>query len=60
MRRDYGAHSLRRTTASIIHRANGNLRPVQILVGQSKIENMVPYLGIHFHDALALSQNAEI
>jgi site-specific recombinase XerC len=38
-RSDYGTHSLRRTKASIIYRATGNLRAVQILLGRSKIEN---------------------
>jgi len=41
-----GRHSLRRTKASIIYRATGNLRAVQIPLGHSKIENMVRYLGI--------------
>lgn len=43
MRSEYGTHSLRRTRASIIYRATGNLRAVQILLGHSKIENTVPY-----------------
>jgi hypothetical protein len=37
---------LRRTKASIIYRATGNLRAVQILLGHSKIENTVHYIGI--------------
>jgi site-specific recombinase XerC len=54
MRSEYGTHSLRRTKASIIYRATGNLRAVQILLGHSKIENTVRYLGIDVEDALAL------
>ena len=54
MRSEYGTHSPRRTKASIIYRANGNLRAVQILLGHSKIENTVRYLGIDVEDALAL------
>ena len=53
-------HSLRRTKASIIYRATGNLRAVQILLGHSKIENTVRYLGIDVEDALALAENTEI
>lgn len=52
MRSEYGTHSLRRTKASIIYRATGNLRAVQILLGHSKIENTVRYLGIDVEDAL--------
>jgi hypothetical protein len=54
MRSEYGTHSLRRTKASIIYRATGNLRAVQILLGHSKIENTVRYLGIDVEDALLL------
>jgi site-specific recombinase XerC len=60
MRSEYGTHSLRRTQASIIYRATGNLRAVQILLGHSKIENTVRYLGINVEDALALAENTEI
>ena len=60
MRSEYGTHSLRRTKASIIYRATGNLRAVQILLGHSKIENTVRYLGPDVEDALALAENTEI
>lgn len=60
MRSEYGIHSLRRTKASIIYRATGNLRAVQILLGHSKIENTVRYLGIDVEDALALAENTEV
>lgn len=60
MRSEYGTHSLRRTKASIIYRVTGNLRAVQILLGHSKIENTVRYLGIDVEDALALAENTEI
>ena len=52
--------TLRRTKASIIYRATGNLRAVQILLGHSKIENSVHYLGIDVEDALTLAENSEI
>ena len=60
MRSEYGTHSLRRTKASIIYGATGNLRAVQILLGHSKIENTVRCLGIDVEDALALAENTEI
>ncbi len=59
-RSEYGTHSLQRTKASIIYRATGNLRAVQILLGHSKIENTVRYLGIDVEDALALAENTDI
>jgi site-specific recombinase XerC len=49
---EYGTHSLRRTKASLIYKATGNLRAVQILLGHSKIENTVRYLGVEVDDAL--------
>lgn len=57
---EYGAHSLRRTKASIIYKATGNLRAIQILLGHSKIENTVRYLGVDIDDALSLSEATEI
>lgn len=56
----YGTHSLRRTKASIIYKATGNPRAVQILLGHSKIENTVRYLGVDIEDALALAESTEI
>ena len=57
---EYGTHSLRRTKASIIYKATGNLRAIQILLGHSKIENTVRYLGVDVEDALSLSEATEI
>ena len=57
---EYGTHSLRRTKAAIIYKATGNLRAVQILVGHTKIENTVRYLGVDVEDALALAEGTEI
>ncbi|WP_353643107.1 tyrosine-type recombinase/integrase [Mesorhizobium sp. WSM2239] len=56
----YGTHSLRRTKASMIYKATGNLRAVQILLGHSKIENTVRYLGVDVEDALLLAERTEI
>ncbi len=59
-REEYGTHSLRRTKASIIYKASGNLRAVQILLGHAKIENTVRYLGVDVEDALSLSEGIEV
>jgi len=58
-RGEYGTHSLRRTKASIIYKATGNLRAVQILLGH-KIENTVRYLGVDVEDALTLAEATEV
>ncbi|WP_159590405.1 tyrosine-type recombinase/integrase [Chelativorans xinjiangense] len=58
-REEYGTHSLRRTKASIIYKATGNLRAVQILLRHTKIENTVRYLGVDTEDALALAEGTE-
>jgi site-specific recombinase XerC len=57
---EYGTHSLRRTKASLIYKATGNLRAVQILLGHTKIENTVRYLGVDVEDALELSEHTEV
>ena len=59
-REEYGTHSLRRTKASIIYKASGNLRAVQILLGHAKIQNTVRYLGVDVEDALTLSEGIEV
>jgi len=59
-REEYGTHSLRRTKASIIYKATGNFRAVQILLGHTKIENTVRYLGVDVEDALTLAEGTEI
>ncbi len=57
---DYGTHSLRRTKASLIYKRTGHLRAVQILLGHTKIENTVRYLGVYVEDALTLAEGTEI
>ncbi|WMT92409.1 tyrosine-type recombinase/integrase [Pelagibacterium sp. H642] len=57
---DYGTHSLRRTKAAMIYKATGNLRAIQILLGHTKIENTVRYLGVDIEDALLLAKRTEI
>lgn len=51
---------LRRTKASIIYKATGNLRAVQILLGHTKIENTVRYLGVDVEDALEPAEATEV
>jgi integrase len=56
----FGTHSLRRTKASLIYRRTGNLRAVQILLGHTKIESTVRYLGIEVDDALAIAEQVDV
>ncbi len=57
---DYGTHSVRRTKAALIYKRTGNLRAVQILLGHSKIETTVRYLGVEVEDALTLAEATEV
>lgn len=57
---DYGTHSLRRTKAALIYKQTANLRPVQILLGDSKIETTVRYLELEVEDALTLAEATEV
>ena len=56
----YGTHSLRRTKATLIYRRTGNLRAVQLLLGHSKIESTVRYLGIEVDDAIAIAEQVDV
>jgi integrase len=58
--RAYGTHSLRRTKVSLIYKRTGNLRVVQLLLGHTKLESTVRYLGIEVDDALTISEQTEI
>lgn len=55
----YGTHSMRRTKAALIYRRTKNLRAVQLLLGHSKLESTVRYLGIEVDDALEISEQTE-
>ena len=59
-RADYGTHSMRRTKATLIYKRTRNLRAVQLLLGHSKLESTVRYLGIEVDDALEISEQTEI
>jgi len=56
----FGTHSLRRTKAALIYRRTGNLRAVQLLLGHTKIESTVRYLGIEVDDALAIAEQVDV
>jgi integrase len=56
----FGTHSLRRTKAILIYRRTGNLRAVQLLLGHTKIESTVRYLGIEVDDALAIAEQVDV
>jgi integrase len=56
----YGTHSLRRTKATLIFKKTGNLRAVQLLLGHTKIESTVRYLGIEVYDALAVAKQINV
>jgi len=57
---DYGTHSLRRTKPTLIYRRTKNLRAVQLLLGHTKLESTVRYLGIEVDDALEMAEQTEV
>ena len=56
----YGTHSMRRTKPAQIYKKTGNLRVVQLLLGHTKLESTVRYLGIEVEDALIISEQVEL
>jgi len=56
----YGTHSMRRTKATLIYRRTKNLRAVQLLLGHTKLESTVRYLGIEVDDALEIAEQTEV
>ena len=56
----YGTHTLRRTKATLIYRRTKNLRAVQLLLGHSKLESTVRYLGIEVDDALDMAEQTGV
>ena len=56
----FGTHSLRRTKATLIYRRTGNLRAVKLLLGHTKVESTVRYLGIEVDDALAIAEQIDV
>lgn len=59
-RENYGTQSRRRTKTSLLYKQTGNLRAVQILLGHTKIESTVRYLGVDIEDALTMAERTEI
>ena len=55
----YGTHSLRRTKPTLIYRQTKNLRAVQLLLGHTKLESTVRYLGIELEDALEIAEGTD-
>src|SRR6184192_877127 len=56
----FGTHSLRRTKATLIYRRTGNLRAIQLLLGHTRIESTVRYLGIEVDDAIAIAEQVDV
>ena len=56
----YGTHSLRRTKAAEIYRKTGNLRAVQLLLGHTKVDSTVRYLGVELEDALSIAESIDL
>ena len=56
----YGTHTMRRTKPTLIYRRTRNLRAVQLLLGHTKLESTVRYLGIEVDDALEMAEQTEV
>ena len=56
----YGTHSMRRTKVAQIYKKTGNLRAVQLLLGHTKMDSTVRYLGVDIEDALSLSEGIDL
>ena len=56
----YGTHSLRRTKVCLLYKKTGNLRACQLLLGHTKLESTVRYLGIEVDDALAIAEQVGV
>ncbi|WP_207064044.1 tyrosine-type recombinase/integrase [Motiliproteus sp. SC1-56] len=57
---DYGTHTMRRTKPTLIYRRTGNLRAVQLLLGHTKMDSTIRYLGVELDDALELAEQTEV
>ena len=51
---------MRRTKATLLYRRTKNLRAIQLLLGHSKLDSMVRYLGIEIDDALEMSEQMDV
>ena len=59
-RRKFATHSMRRTKATLIYRRTGNLRAVQLLLGHTRVESTVRYLGVEIDDALDIAEKIDV
>lgn len=57
---EYGTHTMRRTKPTLIYRRTKNLRAVQLLLGHTKLDSTVRYLGIELDDALDMAEQTEV
>lgn len=57
---NYGTHTMRRTKVSLIYKRTKNLRAIQLLLGHTKMDSTVRYLGIEVDDALELAEQTEV
>ncbi len=57
---EYGTHSMRRTKVAPIYRKTGNLRAIQLLLGHTKVDSTVRYLGVELEDALSIAEKIDI
>jgi len=57
---DYGTHTMRRTKATLIYRSTKNLRAIQLLLGHSRLERTIRYLGIKVDDALEIAEQIDV
>ena len=57
---NYGTHTMRRTKVSLIYRRTKNLRAIQLLLGHTRLESTVRYLGIEVDDALEMAEQTEV
>ena len=56
----YGTHSMRRTKVAEIYRKTGSLRAVQRLLGHTKVDSTVRYLGVELENALSIAERIDI
>lgn len=57
---NYGTHTMRRTKAALIYKRTKNLRAIQLLLGHTKLDSTVRYLGVEVDDALEVAEQTEV
>ena len=55
----YGTHSMRRTKATLVYAKTKDIRAVQLLLGHTRVDNTIRYLGVELEDALTLSESTD-